>query len=60
MDFIQSVEVRVNNSSLPSYHVEGFEFGTEFWSSSVNQAVFQWSLSHWSIGSERHMVSVVG
>ena len=60
MDFIQSVEVKVNNISLPSYHVEGFEFGTEFWSSSVNQAVFQWSLSHWSIGSERHMVSVVG
>jgi len=60
MDFIQSVEARVNNRSLSNYYVEGFEFGTEFWSSSANQAVFQWSLSHWSIGSEGHVVSVVG
>jgi len=59
-DFIRSVEGKVSNSSLSNYYVEGLEFGTEFWSNSANQAVFQWSMSHWSIGSGVRTVSVVG
>jgi hypothetical protein len=60
MDFIRFVEERVGGASLSAYFVEGLEFGTEFWSSSTNQAVFQWSVMRWSVGSGTAAVTIVG
>jgi hypothetical protein len=60
MDFIRFVEEKVGRAPLSAYFVEGLEFGTEFWSSSTNQAVFQWGVTRWSVGSGTAAVTIVG
>jgi hypothetical protein len=60
MDFVSFVEQKVSGGPLSAYFIEGLEFGTEFWSTSANQAVFQWSVTHWSVGSGSRTVNIVG